>query len=318
MKALMPTETVRSVTTANLCTGMIEPTAYTGSAIGAPLTGRYGLKEFRFLDGPDLVALAIAYNNDVTNTMLQALRQGSTSFQRMYCSTSCVSRVSNVTGTTITVDFFRIKTKRQLAPNTGWPTQNAAGMGTAQYEGSPLVLAQNLMFNQGPATVGGVSANAPYVADLDVDFWKVPLWSSFYKIVGHSTVSLHHGQSAEFKWKLPKVTWSTLELSEWGNLGVSGGYMPGKTFFTVWRIRGALGALAASGNTGATTAIATAVVATTRTYKIRGAPIHGNIQRKVIDLASDTGDGTWQASGTQVYVNNEFGTGATVQPAQVS
>jgi len=306
VKSLMPKMTVRNVVTYQVTTGKILHSG-NNTPVGNASTGRYGLFERRYLSAEDLTALKARYNEEVVPAVLQSIRTGAKSFSRYRCATKCHSRVANTTGTTVVVEFMRFRTLRQINQQATWPVQDAVSV-TPQPSGGPLLLAQSLMFQQ-----GGVASTAPTVDDLDIDFWKTPLFKAFFKLVGHSAVQLAHGQSTEFKWSLPTVSWSDLELYQWDQSSANASSIPNRTYFTVWRIRGALGAINETANIAATTAISTVLVATTRTFTVSGSPIYGNINTRTIDLATDLGDGAWPASTTQVWVNNEYGQGTVVQ-----
>lgn len=313
VKALMPKMHTRLVTTGQITTGQV-----LGSALvvaGTASTGLYGLTEFRFHNLADLIALKNNYDATMGNQLLQSLAlsstTGSNDWSRYRLKTRCTSRVSNTTGTTITVDFLRFKTLRNMVDNLNIhagvfpPIRAGAANPDAIFGGSPVVLAQDMYNKQAPAdlTVGGD------IRSLDEDFWKQRDFRRFYKLIGKSSVTMSHGQSVEFKWALPSISWSLFELNELiSNVAaVAGMYIADKTFFTVWRIRGALGALTATGNTQATTAISTAIIATDRAYSITHTPVLGDVTKKFVN-------NDWVQQGTQVFVNNEYGTGATLAP----
>lgn len=302
MKAFMPTEKLRQVTTGIVTTGQAKPTGL--AVVGTASTGMYGMTEFRFLDVTDMQNLKTDYGTAMGGTAPLALQSPiSLDFSRFRIATSCLSRCANTTGTTVVVDFLRFRVKRNLEPATVFPT--SVPLATTSYAGSPLVMAQALLLSQ--QAFDGVKP--PDIRDLDFEFWKTPLFSRFYKLLGHSACTLSHGQSVEFKWSLPSVSFSNLELIE--QKLATGEYINNKTCFTVWRVRGALGATAQTAATAASTSIAAVAIATTRTYTIRGTPVQGDVRRAYYSSE-------WPRSATQVWVNNEYGTGAMAQAANPS
>lgn len=302
----MPAFKVTHVTTGQVTTGQVK--AHNLAVYSTPQTGFYGLTEFRYIDYADMDALTTAYQNTMGNVLLQSLAPasavGTNDWSRYRLKARCSSRVANTTGTAIVVDFLRFKTLKNMVTNTvGFPGPRAAlaNADATAPGGSPLFLAQTMYNSQAPfdLALGGD------VRQLDIPFWTQPDFRRFYKLVGKSTVSLSHGQAVEFKWSLPTVTWSRAELLELlGTTNAS--YVGNRTYFVVWRVRGALGAVLETANTTATTAIATAVVATSREYTVKHTPVFGDVRKKTYAL-------DWPQSGTQAWVSNEYGQGTVVQ-----
>lgn len=308
-KALMPAFRVQHVTTGQATTGQVK--AHNLTVYGTPSTGFYGLTEFRYIDYEDMTNLRTAYMENMGNYLLQGLAPatvvGLNDWSRYRLKTRCSSRVANTTGTTIVVDFLRFKCLKQMLTNgtgAGFPGPRATGANAdvTQAGGSPLMLAQQMYNSQAPLGL----APGGDVRQLDVPFWTQPDFRRYYKLVGKSNVTLAHGQSTEFKWSLPTVSWSLAELLEL-SIGGTAFYVADRTYFVVWRVRGALGAVTETANTTATTSIATCVMATSREYTIKHTPVYGDIRKKT--YAFD-----WPQSGTQAWVNNEFGQGTVTQP----
>lgn len=307
----MPSIVSRHVTTGQVTTGVT--VAHNLAASGTASTGLYGLTEFKFLDVADLSSIITSFDQDMGGSMLQGLSTMAVGIandmSKYHIKTMCTSRASNTTGTTVTLEFMRFKTLKNLTSNGTiggpFPPQRLSGIqpGGMQPGGSPLYFAQNEYNVSGP--IGPTYAQGGNVAHLDTHFWQQPVFKRFYKLIGRSAVTLSHGQSVEFKWKLPAVSISRFELAEYP---ATGDYIADKTFFTVWRVRGALGAVTATANTSASTSISTCVMATDRKYFVRHTPIFGDRVRKHII-------GDWPQSGTQVFINNEFGTGAVLAAA---
>lgn len=312
----MPNWSSRQVTTNTMVTGVIGP-ALLANVLTAS-TGRYGLQEFVFLPTQDLTTIMASYSLDTQVVQARNFAggaggsSGSNDMSRYIIKTHCHSRLANTTGTTIIVDFLCFATRVDLAQASAWPTSF-----TGDYCGSPLTVAQQCFWN----TVDQGSDPQFSVEQLDIKFWYAPQFRRFYRLVRHHTFTLEHGQNTEFIWKLPTVTISPFELKMRTAVNDVAGvptyqpkYLKGKTFFTCWRIRGALGSVShplVAGNT-ASTAISSAVLSTTRQYHVKAFPSINPVTK-----LNEIGGG-YPASGTQVWVNNEYGTGSILQPASTT
>lgn len=306
-RALMPAMVTQEVTTAQVTSGFVRNISG-GFTQGAASTGKYGLAQFEFFNYNSLVALRNLYMTSIAPTGLQAMITAATpnanDRSRFYLKSKFKSHLANTSGTTVIVDFLRFKTLRNMVPDASLTARRVAATAPANVVGgSPLNISQMLFNSNGPAdqSVGG------YTEQLDQDFWRQAEFGRYYKLVGKSSVSLTHGQSVEFAWGLPTVSFSMEELNQIAGNGTGNEYIGGKTYFTVWRIRGALGAILENANTTASTSIATAVVATTREYHLKMVPIQGDVRQRFITAE-------WPQSATQVWVNNEYGTGLVLQP----
>lgn len=262
----------------------------------------YGFTEFRFLDSVDLWALGTTYDQNMSYTPITSTSLANTTqFSKYHVSTHCISRLANTSGATIYVDFYKIKNKRIMRQASQWPSAL-----TDPLQGSPIVLSESLTLHGAPSGPGAYAR----VVDVDSVFTAAPDWHRFYKVFGHAAFKLEHGQAIEIKWRMPTVSFSKLELAELVGqpdpTSVPAVYIPGRTMFTLWRIRGTVGVTAQTGSSSATTAIATAALTTTRTYTVRHSPVLPSQRTRF--FASD-----FSQSATQVWTNNQYGTGTVLQ-----
>lgn len=340
MRALIPPLTLRKVTGNTITTGVFQSYAYVGTAqvFGAAITGAYGMNEYSWLNAGELSALlTTAFSRPDLHKGILGGTIGSDagaaeamSTAKVHIRTQCHSRLANTTGTGIVVDLFIFKARKSLLrgptmsaiqnliasiPTTGaWPTTLTLSAG-----GYPVELAQMLWLYSTPegANPAEVNQMPPIWSDIDFNFTYAPLFKRFYKQVGFKSFNMSHGQSIEFRWRLPPVSCSAFELWEASNFGANGSnandnVVANKTFFTVWRIRGAVGATASTDlDATSTTAMATANITTTRMYHIRGEPNSFMAPGRVFQS-------TFPFSTTQVATINEYGTGNIVNPATMA
>lgn len=316
----MPSITSREVTGNTITTGIIQDAA--GGVSGGQSTGVYGFREFQFLSCQDLVTLinqAKAYAGIVKIAGTGTLPSPYDS-SRAYIRTHCHSRLTNTTGTAVVVDLFIFKALRMrppvsyttLATNPHYPA-SAPLTNEVPDGGGPLCTAAALWW----ATQGANGQSPPVLTDIDYKFTYAPMFKKFFKQLAHKTFALEHGQSIEFRWRLPNVKANNLDLYCMSNALWPGGSVdkldvPHKTHYTVWRLRGAVGATAATDiDAVSTTAMATCNMTTTRVYHVKYSPTTMLAPIRYQNTA-------FPSSTTQVSTINQYGQGSVVQPATMA